>query len=596
MADAECPGAVAGSCLAGKCTTNCDADAQCGANGGQCLANVCAPNFASVKTATATLLSVVDIEAGKEIHQAAASLHAEFTGLFDARGLADDGGRRLPAIPSDLAFIPQPVFKKGKLKIAETAGGQAFLTANGADGVFPVRFDLKGPDKVKVGTDQAAFLDLNAAGLAAAAGRNPIGIAIGYNGRFFALVGNEITRNLSLLDLSRKGLAANGAPVAVAATALPEKGSVEEKRLLGKRFFKTGTGRWSLKGQAWQSCESCHTDGLTDNVSWFFGRGLRQTIDLSGTFNKKDPGDQRFLNWTAFREEMDDFELNTQGVSGGVGAIVSKLSNPPAATDRIPLAKIGHAELNGSSSKVADPANPLKLAEPGLLPDWGNITEYTRTLRAPSAPTALDWYEVEQGKALFAQARCAGCHGGDKWSISHVFYDPGVDTNKSLATTRWFAPEGFPTALLPASTPENQLLRFPAANGALDQIQCILRPVGTFGVSDGRAGVAELRQDMKTPSQGNETDGKGFNPPSLLGIQSGAPYLHSGGALTLESLFSPTFAPHHAALTPGFLDEHDPARAQKVEWLVQYLLSIDEKTDAPAIPPPGEEGGDFCSL
>jgi hypothetical protein len=29
---------------------------------------------------------------------------------------------------------------------------------------------------------------------------------------------------------------------------------------------------------------------------------------------------------------------------------------------------------------------------------------------------------------------------------------------------------------------------------------------------------------------------------------------------------------------------------------VQYLLSIDEKTDAPAIPPPGEEGGDFCSL
>jgi hypothetical protein len=590
MADAECPGAVAGSCVAGKCTTNCAADAECGTNGGQCLANVCAPNFASVKTATATAVSVIDIEAGKELHDVTASLHAEFNALFDARMLPDDASRRFPAIPSDLAFIPQPVFRKGKEKIGETAGGQAFLTANGGDAVFPVRFDLKGKDKVKVGTEEAPFIDL------APTGKNPVGIAIGYNGRFFALVANEITRNLTVLDLSKKVVAGGAMPVVVAATALPEKGSLEDKQLLGKRFFKTATGRWSLKGQAWQSCESCHSDGLTDNVSWFFGRGLRQSIDLSGTFNKKAPNDdQRFLNWTAFREEMDDFELNTQGVSGGVGAIVSKVSVPPAAADRILLAKIGHNELNGSAAKVADPSNPLGLAIPGVLPDWGNITEYTRTLRSPRAPSNLDWYEVAQGKKLFAEASCAGCHGGDKWTISHVFYDPGVETNKALAVTRWTAPEGFPATLLPASTPENQLLRFPAANGALDQIQCILRPVGTFGVSDGKAGIAELRQDMKTPSQGNETDGKGFNPPSLLGIQTGAPYLHSGGALTLESLFSGPFAAHHGALKSDFLGDSDPQRAQKVEWLVQYLLSIDETTEAPEIPPAGPQGGDFCS-
>jgi hypothetical protein len=139
-------------------------------------------------------------------------------------------------------------------------------------------------------------------------------------------------------------------------------------------------------------------------------------------------------------------------------------------------------------------------------------------------------------------------------------------------------------------------MRFPAGNGALDQIQCILRPVGTFNVQDGLAGVAELRQDMKTPSQGNETDGKGFNPPSLLGMQTGAPYLHSGGALTLESLFSPTFSAHHAALDPGFLDENDPHRDQKVGWLVQYLLDIDENTDPFDIPAAGPDGGDFCSL
>jgi hypothetical protein len=490
------------------------------------------------------------------------------------------------------------VFRRGRQKIDETRGGQAFLAANGADAVFPLVYDLKGRSALeRVGSDEAAFIDVNPAGVAAAAsGKNPIGIAIGYNGRNFALVANEITRNLTVLDLKKKGIAGGAEPLVVSSAALPAKGSPDERVLRGKRFFKTATGRWSLKGQAWQGCESCHSDGLTDNVSWFFGRGLRQSIDLSGSFSKKDGKDQRILNWTAFRDEFADFELNTRGVSGGVGAIVSKNSVPPAVADRIDIVKIGHGELNGSAAQVADPANPLGLAEPGLLNDWGDITEYAKTLRPPRAPTNLDGYEVERGRTLFAEGRCAGCHGGDKWTISRVFFTPGVDTNKALATTAWSAPESFPATLLPATTPGKQLLRFPANNGALDQIQCILRPVGTFGVDDGRAGIAELRQDMKTPSQGNETDGKGFNPPSLLGIQTGAPYLHSGGALTLESLLGPSFAAHTAALTPGFLADDDPDRTRKVGWLVQYLLSIDADLTAPAIPPAGSEGGDFCSL
>jgi hypothetical protein len=598
QADSECPGQGEGTCLNNKCTTNCDADLQCGANGGKCVTNVCAPNFASVKTATGTMVSVIDIDAAREVHPASASLHAEFSALYDEKNVPDDASRRLPAIPSDLAFIPRAVFRQGKHQVGETAGGQAFLTANGADAVFPVKYDLESGQIDRVGGLATDFIDLNAAGLpAASAGKNPIGIAIGYNGRFFALVANEITRSLSVLDLSKK-VGAGQSPVVqgVASTSPPDKGSLEEKRLLGKRFFKTATGRWSLKAQAWQSCESCHSDGLTDNVSWFFGRGLRQSIDLSGVFNGKDPKDVRILNWTGFRDELTDFENNTRGVSGGLGAIVSKVSNPLAVTDRIDLVKIGHNELDGAAAKVADPTNPLGLAEPGVLPDWGNITEYVRSLRSPRAPTNLDWYGVEQGKKLFVEGKCAGCHGGEKWTFSRVFFDPGVDTNKRLGQTRWVAPAGFPAALLPASTPENQLLRFPAGNGALDQIQCVLRPVGTFGVSDGRAGIAELRQDMKTPSQGNELDGKGFNPPSLLGIQTGAPYLHSGGALTLESLFGEAFSAHHNALNPSFLEEDDPRRDQKVSWLVQYLLNIDKTTPAFAIPAAGPDGGDFCQL
>jgi YVTN family beta-propeller protein len=597
MADAECPGAVAGSCVANKCKTNCDADLQCGANGGKCVANVCAPNFASVKTQTATMVSVIDIQAGAEVTGAAASLHAQFDQLFGKLGTADDGSRRLPAIPAELAFIPRPLFKKGKEKIGERPAGFAYLAANGADAVFPVKYVLEG-GMVKldrVGDDKASFIDLNKAGLGAAGGKNPIGIAIGYNGRNFALVGNEISRNLTLVDLKDKVIAGGATPAVVSATAPPDKGSLAEKVLLGKRFAKTGTGRWSLKGQAWQSCESCHTDGLSDNVSWFFGRGLRQSIDLATMFASKNGKDQRILNWTAFREEMDDFENNTRGVSGGVGAIVKKLSDPAVASDRIDLAAVGHTELNGSAAQAADKTNPAGLAEPGLLDDWANITEWARTLRSPRAPSNLDSYKVAEGAKLFAEANCRGCHGGEKWTISTVFYTPNVKTMIDLSNKAWIPPVGFPTALLPATTAGNQKMRFPADKAAFDQLQCILRPVGTFGVEDGLAGIAELRQDMKTPSQGNETDGKGFNPPSLLGMQVGAPFLHSGGALTLESLFSDTFAPHHGALKEGFLSEDDPYRDQKVSWLVEYILSIDEGTTPQPIPAAGPQGGDFCS-
>jgi hypothetical protein len=120
--------------------------------------------------------------------------------------------------------------------------------------------------------------------------------------------------------------------------------------------------------------------------------------------------------------------------------------------------------------------------------------------------------------------------------------------------------------------------------GALDQMQCVLRPVGTFGVGDALVGTpAELRGDMTTAAQGNRRNGNGFNPPSLFGMQVGAPYLHGGGAATLESLFGATFAAHYQAISPNLFSESDPqARAAKV--------------DEPPVPAAGAQGGSFCTM
>src|SRR5947209_7347509 len=81
--------------------------------------------------------------------------------------------------------------------------------------------------------------------------------------------------------------------------ALPAAGSPEDHVLRGKRFSATGTARWSPKGQAWNACQTCHVDGLSDNVTWYFARGPRQSGSLDGSFSKKDGNDQRIFNWTA---------------------------------------------------------------------------------------------------------------------------------------------------------------------------------------------------------------------------------------------------------------------------------------------------------
>jgi hypothetical protein len=577
------PAGVTAQCTNQLCTTNCAGDADCGANGGVCNAGVCAVNTADVKTTVAPLISVIDTASDSELTGASASLNAAFVQLYDGLKTPDDGTRRLPLMPTDVAFVP--------------GGGVAYVSASGADALFRVRYDSSAGSIAQVGASTANFIDLNPAAAIAmnAGGESPIGVAITnvtHGGKAFALSANDVTRNVSILDLDAQAIAGAPAAFAVAAsTALPTPGSAEALALVGKRFFNTGTGRWSLKGQAWNACQACHSDGLTDNVTWYFARGPRQSISLDSTFSKKNPGDQRILNWTGIFDEVADFELNTRGISGGVGAIVSALSMPPAVADRIDINATGNGGLNGSAAMAAAGGKqPL---------DWAQITAYMQGLRSPRAPAALDAQAVAAGRTLFESANCQGCHGGDQWTMSHLFFSPSTATMQALTTKTWSPPAGFPAALLPAVDAANQTMRFNGANaGAFDQITCALRPVGTFGAAESDVAAMgkfpELRVDMKTTAQGAEKNGNGFNPPSLLGAGIGAPYLHTGGVRTLEALFGNGFATHYQALAPNFLTETEPARSQHVAQLVQFLLSIDGDATPEKQPAPGPGGGDFC--
>ena len=544
-------------------------------------------DVASVKTSTAPLVSVIDTRTDTEVAGASQSLNARFDALFAANNTAQ-AARRFPLFADDIGFVP-----------GSTVG---YLTANGADAVFRVRADATTGALVEVGASTNAFIDLAPVGIdPAKAGKAPVGIGLAALEKKAAIVANDVSRNATLLDFNTQTVAGGAANASVVATtALPPAGSDAARVLLGKRFFNTGLARWSLRGQGWGACQSCHADGLTDNVTWYFARGPRQSTSLDGSFASKHPEDQRIFNWTAIFDEVADFELNTRGVSGGVGATVSNVSVPPATGDRIDIVGLGHANLAGSATQAADPANPLGLAAAPKLNDWGDIEKYMQNIRSPRGPSNLDANKVAEGKTLFNwDGACQGCHGGEKWTVSRRFYTPSTATNAALATTPFAVPAGFPEALLPARDPANQLLRFAGGNAAaFDQILCAIRPVDTFNVAESGVGIAELRADMITKAQGDGNpagEGRGYNIPSLLGLATGAPYLHGGNTRTLEALFSSTFAVHTHALAPNFLTDTDPAVVKsKVNSLVQYLLSIDEDTPYATIPAPGASGGSLC--
>jgi mono/diheme cytochrome c family protein len=485
----------------------------------------------------------------------------------------------MPLIPNDIAFV--------------AGSGFAYVSAYGSDAVFRIAYKPDGSLE-RVGAGTQPFINLKPGG-SVAAGELPVGIAPANNSSIapFAFTINENSRNLTVISFGTQTAVA-----AVPATDAPGAG-VEAAVNRGQKFFTTGLGRWSLGGQGWNSCGSCHPDGLTDNVTWYFARGPRQTTSLDGTYDPRDPARRRVLNWTGIFDEVHDFELNTRGNSGGVGALVHRAGPPVGAGDRIVFdgtMPVGdqqatatpQAGLNGSTIALM----PGGGATPqSVLPDWNDIDAYVKAIRAPRAPSNLDPAKVAAGRQLFEANQCAACHGTSQWTIATVFYAPSEANNGAmglLRTTEYTRPAGFPAKLNPPSAETGKApLRFVGATAAAnDQINCVLRDVGTFNVAPAGVPQKEVRADMMTPAQGQT----GFNIPSLLGLVTGAPYFHAGAARTLEeALGSDTFDAHRRALSENFRPD-TVARDQ----LVAFLLSIDEAT-APAAAPALGFSADLCA-
>ncbi|MCE9579612.1 MAG: hypothetical protein K8W52_41210 [Deltaproteobacteria bacterium] len=476
----------------------------------------------------------------------------------------DTGPRFFLADLVDVAFVGDKV---------------AYYASRGGDAIQKVVYDDAGPT---LGLPFNFQIDLNVTPTGSTKPcQNPTGIVTAHVGGR-AYVNCWVTRQLGVIDLGKQALVTT---IASAPISTDEADAND-----GRRFYFTGRGRWSKN--AWSSCGSCHPDGLSDNITWVFGSGPRQTTSMDGTFSHHagTAGKQRALNWTAINDEIHDFERNTRGTSGGLGAVTTPGAG--GCKDLTTEVRVNIDPDTAHPGAMSVPVTSIINATAGVCThDWDKIEAFVKTIRPPRASRFLDAASVARGAALFGEptatannAGCVKCHGGAGWTVSRRFY--GVTDPQIVADlhAQPFAPPG--SFGLTWSQAGFQIQTEPTAPTARapEQLACVLRNLGTFGP----AGLEQrLVAGALVPAQGS----LGYNVPSLYGLALGAPYLHHGLAKDLVELFDdPTWQAHTTAGNPVWLESGTAGEiAQRKQDLINFLRSIDAST-AEQTTPSGFDG------
>jgi DNA-binding beta-propeller fold protein YncE len=417
--------------------------------------------------------------------------------------------------------------------------------------------------RATVGTDgKLTTLDADKHAKRLQTGNLPSGVVMSRDGKR-AYTNNELNTSMTAINLETNAVLARD----IESSAPPAPGTQAHRNLVGKLAFFTalgvpdvldtnGDGQFDIalrdidpvanknkasKG-AWSSCASCHDDGHSDNVTWIFPTGPRQTIPLEGTFARNNLDDQRILNWSAIRGSPTDFNNNSRAVQGGNGFAAS---------------------VNGvdKSAQVFN-HGPTR----GISDSLDAMTEWVATVRAPIMPP-MDAAREPAGRGLFTSF-CASCHGGAKWTKSRT---KGLYLDNPLLQQDPVGPAFFTgvtknDAGVALSGP--QLVSVTLANKPYPLL--ILDNLGTYNI----ASAIEIRGAGAVAGQTTQGFGSfglgGFNSPSLLGVAYSAPYFHDGSAHTLADVMA-----RHKL---GTLTIATALNAQELADVTAFITSIDDAT------------------
>ena len=376
-------------------------------------------------------------------------------------------------------------------------------------------------------------------------GQNPRGVVLNSTDTR-AYVMDFLSRDVAVVDVSGDDPTLYHTLARVQSADLPAAGTDAATVQRGKYLFNTAIGpvgtqpnslrpAGRMSDNGWGTCYSCHPSALTDSVTWMFADGPRQAISMESTFEfgaanivngvpLLPDSHQRALNWSAVRDEVQDFTRNVRAVSGG-GGLITIDANGAA----VPEGAAGLAQL----------PDLRPTANSALSADLDAIATYLAVgVRAPNSPVRSQLGTV-LGRVVFQAQGCQNCHGGRNWTISKLDYTPPPAAEEVV---------------------DAQLVRF-------------LCRVGTFDPALFSDGVSnEIRANNVANVQARGA--LGFNVPSLISVFASAPYLHSGAAASLEEVLK-----NVTHRTAGRADGEDFLTSPALQrFLVQFLKSIDRDT------------------
>lgn len=150
----------------------------------------------------------------------------------------------------------------------------------------------------------------------------------------------------------------------------------------------------------------------------------------------------------------------------------------------------------------------------GFARELNAISAFQNTLAPP--PVELDREQVERGAEVFAQAECASCHSGRRFTNNRVLPLSELGTQPSRAN----ALTGFTRVLEPPRTwPPNLESPLPDDAPALE------------------VPLSEAQEEILARAYGLNGAEVGYKVPSLIGLGVSAPYLHDGGVAAGEGAF-----------------------------------------------------------
>jgi hypothetical protein len=257
--------------------------------------------------------------------------------------------------------------------------------------------------------------------------RAPQGLAISDDG-LTLFSHNFMDRSITVYDLFHLIYArASDIPLITRLNTITKE-SLPPTVLRGKQLFYDSFDQRLAKEQ-YSSCASCHNEGRGDGRTWDmtgFGEGLRNTISLLGHGGM----DQGMLHWSGNFDEVQDFEGQIRGLSGGTGL------------------------MNDSDFQHQTRHLPLGTTKTGISQPLDDLAHYVASLKqTPASPYRNGIGQLSDsatiGKTLLTTKGCIDCHKGKHFTDSAPNIRHNIGTIKTTTGQRLNAPlDGLDTPTL----------------------------------------------------------------------------------------------------------------------------------------------------